>query len=40
MHVLLFDCRHLGASDGGPRQVVSVRQQFQDYGCAIACAST
>jgi hypothetical protein len=40
MHVLLFDCRHLGASDGGPRQVVSVRQRLQDHSRAIACAST
>jgi pimeloyl-ACP methyl ester carboxylesterase len=38
MHVLLFDYRHFGASDGDPRQVVSVRRQLQDYAAAIAFA--
>jgi pimeloyl-ACP methyl ester carboxylesterase len=38
MHVLLFDYRHFGASDGEPRQLVSVRRQLQDYAAAIAFA--
>lgn len=40
MHVLLFDYRHFGASDGEPRQLVSVRRQLQDYAAAVACART
>jgi len=35
MHVLLFDYRHFGASDGQPRQVLSVRRQLQDYAAAV-----
>lgn len=35
MHVLLFDYRHFGASDGEPRQLVSVRRQLQDYAAAV-----
>ena len=38
MHVLLFDYRHFGASDGQPRQLVSVRRQLQDYAAAVAYA--
>jgi pimeloyl-ACP methyl ester carboxylesterase len=38
MHVLLFDYRHFGASDGDPRQIVSVKRQLQDYAAAIAFA--
>jgi dienelactone hydrolase len=38
MHVLLFDYRHFGASDGEPRQLVSVRRQLQDYGAALEFA--
>ena len=38
MHVLLFDYRHFGASDGEPRQLLSVRRQLQDYAAAIAFA--
>jgi dienelactone hydrolase len=38
MHVLLFDYRHFGASDGEPRQLVSVRRQLQDYAAAIEFA--
>jgi dienelactone hydrolase len=38
MHVLLFDYRHFGASDGQPRQLVSVRRQLQDYAVAVAFA--
>jgi fermentation-respiration switch protein FrsA (DUF1100 family) len=35
MHVLLFDYRHFGASDGEPRQLLSVRRQLQDYEAAV-----
>jgi len=40
MYVLLFDYRHFGASDGEPRQLVSVRRQLQDYAAAVAFART
>jgi dienelactone hydrolase len=36
--VLLFDYRHFGASDGTPRQLVSIRRQLQDWAAAITCA--
>jgi len=35
MHVLLFDYRHFGASEGEPRQLLSVRRQLQDYAAAV-----
>jgi pimeloyl-ACP methyl ester carboxylesterase len=35
MHVLLFDYRHFGASDGSPRHLLSVRRQLQDYAAAV-----
>src|SRR5512139_822290 len=38
MHVLLFDYRHFGASDGEPRQLLSVKRQLQDYAAAVAFA--
>jgi len=38
MHVLVFDYRHFGASDGQPRQLVSVRRQLQDYAAAFEFA--
>lgn len=37
-HVLCFDYRYFGKSDGEPRQVVSVRAQLQDWAAAIAHA--
>ncbi len=37
-HVLVFDYRHFGASDGEPRQLVSPRRQLQDYASAVAWA--
>ncbi|MGH8506276.1 MAG: alpha/beta hydrolase [Stenotrophobium sp.] len=37
-HVLCFDYRGFGKSDGTPRQVVSVKAQLQDWACAIAFA--
>lgn len=36
--VLLFDYRHFGASDGEPRQLLSVAMQLDDWAAAIACA--
>lgn len=35
MHVLLFDYRHFGTSDGEPRQLLSIRRQLQDYAAAL-----
>ncbi|MGH8457387.1 MAG: alpha/beta hydrolase [Stenotrophobium sp.] len=37
-HVLCFDYRGFGRSDGEPRQVVSVRAQLEDWAAAIAYA--
>jgi len=37
-HVVLFDYRHIGASDGEPRQLVSIARQLQDWASAIAYA--
>ncbi len=36
--VLLFDYRYLGASDGEPRQLISIARQLDDWAAAIACA--
>lgn len=36
--VLLFDYRHFGASDGEPRQLLSISRQLDDWAAAIACA--
>lgn len=33
--VFLFDYRHFGASDGEPRQLLSIRRQLQDWRAAI-----
>ena len=38
LNVLLFDYRHFGASEGNPRQLISVRRQLRDYAAAIECA--
>ena len=35
LHVLLFDYRHFGDSDGQPRQLLSIRRQLQDYAAAL-----
>lgn len=40
LHVLCFDYRGFGTSDGQPRQVVNVRMQLQDWAAAIAFART
>jgi fermentation-respiration switch protein FrsA (DUF1100 family) len=37
---LVFDYRHFGASDGLPRQLLSVREQLEDYQAAIDFART
>lgn len=37
--VLAFDYRHLGASSGEPRQVVSVGRQLQDWDAALGLAA-
>lgn len=36
--VLLFDYRHFGASDGEPRQLLSISRQLDDWAAAIAFA--
>ncbi|GAB3682207.1 alpha/beta hydrolase [Salinisphaera aquimarina] len=36
--VFLFDYRHFGASDGEPRQLLSVRRQLRDWKAAINVA--
>jgi pimeloyl-ACP methyl ester carboxylesterase len=38
LHALAFDYRHFGASDGEPRQLISIREQLEDYAAAIAYA--
>jgi len=37
---LAFDYRHFGASDGEPRQLLSITRQLEDYAAAIAFART
>lgn len=36
--VVLFDYRHFGASDGEPRQLLSISRQLQDWRAAVAFA--
>jgi pimeloyl-ACP methyl ester carboxylesterase len=38
LDALAFDYRHFGASDGEPRQLISIREQLDDYAAAIAFA--
>ena len=38
LHALAFDYRHFGASEGEPRQLISIREQLEDYAAAIAYA--
>jgi uncharacterized protein len=38
LDALAFDYRHFGASDGEPRQLVSIRGQLADYAAAVAFA--
>lgn len=40
LDALAFDYRHFGASDGEPRQLISIGKQQQDYAAAIAYART
>ncbi len=37
---LVFDYRHFGASEGEPRQLLSIRRQRQDWAAAVAFART
>jgi pimeloyl-ACP methyl ester carboxylesterase len=39
-HVVLFDYRHFGASDGKPRQLLSIGRQLADWKAAVAHART
>jgi pimeloyl-ACP methyl ester carboxylesterase len=38
LDALAFDYRHFGASDGEPRQLLSIKRQLEDYAAAIAFA--
>jgi len=38
LDALAFDYRHFGASDGDPRQLMSIPRQLEDYAAAIAFA--
>src|SRR5271168_1799774 len=38
LDALAFDYRYFGASDGEPRQLVSIPHQLEDYAAAIAFA--
>src|ERR1019366_378617 len=38
LDALAFDYRHFGASDGEPRQLLSIPSQLEDYAAAIAFA--
>ncbi|HLB21023.1 MAG TPA: alpha/beta hydrolase [Solirubrobacteraceae bacterium] len=38
LDALVFDYRHFGASEGEPRQLLSIRRQLEDYAAAIAFA--
>jgi fermentation-respiration switch protein FrsA (DUF1100 family) len=40
LDALVFDYRHFGASDGQPRQLLSIARQHEDYAAAIAFART
>ena len=37
-HVLVFDYRHFGASQGRPRQLLDIRRQHEDWGAAVSYA--
>jgi len=38
MHVLVFDYRHFGESEGEPRQLLSIRRQLKDWMAAVSFA--
>lgn len=38
LHVIIFDYRHFGASDGEPRQLISIKKQLEDWRAAAAHA--
>jgi NADP-dependent 3-hydroxy acid dehydrogenase YdfG/fermentation-respiration switch protein FrsA (DUF1100 family) len=37
-HVLVFDYRHFGASEGSPRQLLDIGKQHADWGAAVGYA--
>ncbi len=37
-HVVIFDYRHFGVSDGEPRQLISIKKQLEDWSAATAFA--
>ncbi len=37
-HVLVFDYRHFGDSEGEPRQILDIKKQHQDWHAAISFA--
>lgn len=37
-HALVFDYRHFGASDGEPRQLLSIRRELEDWRAALRFA--
>ena len=37
-HVLVFDYRHFGASEGSPRQLLDIRKQHADWAAAVGYA--
>jgi uncharacterized protein len=39
-HVLVFDYRHFGDSEGEPRQLMDIRRQLQDYRAALGFVRT
>lgn len=38
LHVIIFDYRHFGGSDGEPRQLISIKKQLEDWRAAAAFA--
>lgn len=40
LHALVFDYRHFGASDGEPRQLLSIKRQLADWSAMLATART
>lgn len=39
-HVLVFDYRHFGDSEGSPRQLLDIKKQHQDWTAAVTYART
>lgn len=38
LHAVVFDYRHFGASDGEPRQLISIERQLEDWAAAASFA--